>query len=180
LTVCRRSLWQTPVEHSVVFDVFQGIVYHLVDVLSDDIRQSEILVSSNNEEITRWLAQTFSSKQVRPTTTTNRFESIKTIIQASSFVNALQRKLRQRYQQSLTTLFHLPVDIHQLNLWSFPIMDYQQPINFTLLLIFDAHDLLSHYRIDLDLLNNFTRVLTVGYRSRTNTSIFIDENKHNQ
>jgi len=59
----------------------------------------------------------------------------------------------------------LPVDINKLNLWSFNIMEYNDPIIFTLLLIFDAHDIISRYRIDIDVLKNFARALTDGYNS---------------
>jgi calcium/calmodulin-dependent 3',5'-cyclic nucleotide phosphodiesterase len=59
----------------------------------------------------------------------------------------------------------LPVDINKLNLWSFNIMEYNDPIIFTLLLVFDAHDIISRYRIDVDVLKNFARALTDGYTS---------------
>jgi calcium/calmodulin-dependent 3',5'-cyclic nucleotide phosphodiesterase len=98
-------------------------------------------------------------------TSTGRFESIKAIIQASSFVNALQRQLRQHTKERLAVLLDLPVDINKLNLWSFNMMEYHQPILFTILLVFDAHDLISRYRIDLEVLKNFARALTEGYTS---------------
>jgi hypothetical protein len=44
-------------------------------------------------------------------------------------------------------------------------MEYHQPILFTILLVFDAHDLISRYRIDLEVLKNFARALTEGYTS---------------
>lgn len=145
-----------------------GILYNLVEILSDESRQSEITVTSNDGQINAWLEQTFSSKQVRSVSSTSRFDSIKAIIQASSFVNALQRQLRQHARERLTNMFNLPVNIHQLNQWTFPMMDYSQPMLFSLLLIFDAHDLISRYRIDLDVLRNFTRALTDGYTSKLN------------
>jgi hypothetical protein len=131
------------------------------------MRQSEINITSNDEQISKWLEQTFSSKQQRTITTTTRgrFESIKAIIQASSFVNALQRQLRQHTKERLAILFDLPVDINKLNLWSFNIMEYNEPIIFTILLIFDAHDLISRYRIDSNVLKNFSRALAEGYTS---------------
>jgi len=131
------------------------------------MRQSEINITSNDEQISKWLEQTFSSKQQRTITTATRgrFESIKAIIQASSFVNALQRQLRQHTKERLAILFDLPVDINKLNLWSFNIMEYNEPIIFTILLIFDAHDLISRYRIDSNVLKNFSRALTEGYTS---------------
>ena len=146
---------------------FEGILYNLVDVLSDDTRQSEINVSSNDGEISKWLEQTFSSKQTRTVPTSNRFESIKAIIQASSFVNALQRQLRQHTRDRLAQQWDFPVDIHQLNQWNFSLMDFSEPMSFTLLLIFDAHDLISRYRIDWQILMNFSRALADGYRSNT-------------
>jgi hypothetical protein len=60
---------------------------------------------------------------------------------------------------------NLPVDINQLNLWSFNMMEYQEPIVFTILIIFDAHDLISRYRIDVETLKNLGRALTEGYTS---------------
>ncbi|CAF0901863.1 unnamed protein product [Adineta steineri] len=140
-----------------------GILYNLVDILSDDTRQSEINITSNDGEISKWLEQTFSSKQQRSITATGRFESIKAIIQASSFVNALQRQLRQHTKERLDVIFDLPADINKLNLWSFNIMEYSDPISLTLLLVFDAHDIISRYRIDIDVLKNFGRALTEGY-----------------
>ncbi|CAF1346234.1 unnamed protein product [Rotaria sordida] len=142
---------------------FDGILYNLVDILSDDTRQSEINITSNDGQISKWLEQTFSSKQQRTITTAGRFESIKAIIQASSFVNALQKQLRMHTKESIATIFHLPVDINQLNHWSFNIMEYNDPITFTILLIFDAHDLISHYRIDLEVLKNLAHALAEGY-----------------
>ncbi len=59
----------------------------------------------------------------------------------------------------------LPIDINQLNLWSFNIMEYNEPMIFTILLVFDAHDVISRYRIDIDILKNFGRALTEGYTS---------------
>ncbi len=148
---------------------YLGIFYNLVDILSDETRPSEINITSNDGQISKWLEQTFSSKQQRTvttaTTTTGRFESIKAIIQASSFLNALQRQLRQHTKERLSILFDLPVDMNQLNLWSFNMMEYHQPILFTILLIFDAHDLISRYRIDVDILKNFACALTQGYTS---------------
>jgi len=44
-------------------------------------------------------------------------------------------------------------------------MEYNEPIIFTILLIFDAHDLIGRYRIDMDILKNFGRALTEGYIS---------------
>ncbi|CAF1293321.1 unnamed protein product [Rotaria sp. Silwood1] len=140
-----------------------GILYSLVDILSDDTRQSEINITSNDGQISKWLEQTFSSKQQRTITATGRFESIKAIIQASSFVNALQRQLRLHTKEHIAIMFNLPVDINQLNHWSFNMMEYNDPITFTILLIFDAHDLISHYRIDIDILKNFAHALTEGY-----------------
>lgn len=111
------------------------------------------------------MEQTFSSKQPRSVPTTGRFESIKAIIQASSFVNALQRQLRLHTKEPLAEMLNLPVNITQLNLWSFNMMEYNDPITFTLLLAFDAHDIISHYRIDVDTLKNFAHALTEGYTS---------------
>ena len=146
-----------------------GILYSLVEILSEESRQSEITVTSNDGEVNAWLEQTFSSKQVRTVSSTSRFESIKAIVQASAFVHALQRQLRQHNRERLTNLFNLSVDIHQLNRWTFAMMDYSQPMLFTLLLTFDAHDLISRYRINLDVLKNFTRALTEGYTSELKT-----------
>ncbi|CAF2531099.1 unnamed protein product [Rotaria sp. Silwood2] len=140
-----------------------GILYNLVDVLSDDTRQSEINITSHDGQISKWLEQTFSSKQQRTITATGRFESIKAIIQASSFVNALQRQLRMHTKEPIAVIFNLPVDINQLNLWSFNMMEYNDPITFTILLLFDAHDIISHHRIDIDVLKNFAHALTEGY-----------------
>jgi hypothetical protein len=148
---------------------YLGIFYNLVDILSDETRQSEINITSNDGQISKWLEQTFSSKQQRTarttTTTTALFESIKAIIQASSFLNALQRQLRQHTKERLCILFDLLVDMNQLNLWSFNMMEYHQPILFTILLIFDARDLISRYQIDVDILKNFACALTQGYTS---------------
>lgn len=138
----------------------------MVDVLSDDTRQSEINVESNDGEISKWLEQTFSSKQIRSVPTSNRFESIKAIIQASSFVNALQRQLRQHTRDRLAQQWNFPVDIDQLNQWTFSMFDFSDPLIFTVLLVFDAHDLMSRYRIDWQILMNFTRALTNGYKSK--------------
>jgi hypothetical protein len=44
-------------------------------------------------------------------------------------------------------------------------MEYHEPIVFTILLIFDAHDLISRYRIDIEILKNFSRAVTEGYKS---------------
>ena len=148
-----------------------GILYNLVDVLSDDTRQSEINVESNDGEISKWLEQTFSSKQIRSVLTSNRFESIKAIIQASSFVNALQRQLRQHTRERLAHQWNFPVDIDQLNQWTFSMFDFSNPLIFTVLLVFDAHDLMSRYRIDWQILMNFTRALTNGYKSKKEKSI---------
>ncbi|CAF1394493.1 unnamed protein product [Adineta ricciae] len=141
-----------------------GIFYNLVEILSDDTRQSEINITSNDDgEISKWLEQTFSSKQQRTVTTSGRFESIKAIIQASSFVNALQRQIRQHTKERLDVMLDLPIDINKLNLWSFNILEYPEPMLCTVLLIFDAHDIISRYRIDIDILKNFARALTDGY-----------------
>jgi hypothetical protein len=147
------------------FLFLSGILYNLVEILSDDTRQSEINITSNDGQISKWLEQTFSSKQQRPTTAAGRFESIKAIIQASSFVNALQRQMRQNAKERLSLMLDLPVDIHKLNLWSFNIMEYDDPMSFSVLLIFDAHDIISRYHIDIDTLKSFTRALTDGYQS---------------
>lgn len=136
-----------------------------MEILSDDTRQSEINITSNDGQISKWLEQTFSSKQQRPTTAAGRFESIKAIIQASSFVHALQKQMRQNAKERLSAVLDLPVDIHKLNLWSFNMMEYDDPIHFSLPLIFDAHDLISRYHIDIETLKNFSRALTEGYRS---------------
>ncbi|UJR37749.1 hypothetical protein I4U23_030443 [Adineta vaga] len=141
-----------------------GILYNLVEILSDDTRQSEINITSNDGQISKWLEQTFSSKQTRSTTAAGRFESIKAIIQASSFVNALQRQMRQNAKERLTAMLDLPVDIQKLNLWSFNTMDYEDPLNFSILLIFDAHDLVTRFRIDIETLKNFNRALADGYQ----------------
>ena len=101
------------------------------------------------------------------TTTSSRFDSIKAIIQASSFVNALQRQLRQHTKERLDLMLNLPVDIEKLNLWSFNVLEYQEPISFTMLLTFDAHDIISRYHIDIDTLKNLARALTEGYTSKT-------------
>lgn len=149
------------------FFLYQGILYNLVEILSDDTRQSEINITSNDGQISKWLEQTFSSKQQRPTTAAARFESIKAIIQASSFVNALQRQIRQNAKERLSAMLDLPVDIHKLNSWSFNTMEYEEPIHFSLLLIFDAHDLISRYHIDIDALKNLSRAITEGYQSES-------------
>ena len=137
-----------------------------MDILSDDTRQSEINITSHDGQVSKWLEQTFSSKQQRTVTTTGRFESIKAIIQASSFVHALQRQLRQHTKERLPMILDLPVDINKINLWSFNMMEYDEPIIFTMLLVFDAHDVISRYRIDIDVLKNFGRALTEGYTSK--------------
>jgi hypothetical protein len=62
-------------------------------------------------------------------------------------------------------MLDLPVDIHKLNLWSFNMMEYEDPLIFSTLLIFDAHDLISRYHIDIDILKTFCRALTDGYQS---------------
>lgn len=143
-----------------------GILYNLVEILADDTRPSEINITSNDGQVSKWLEQTFSSKPQRATTAAARFESIKAIIQASSFVNALQRQIRQNAkEQRITLSLDLPVDIHKLNQWSFNMMDYDDPLIFTCLLIFDAHDLISRYRIDVETLKQFARALTDGYQS---------------
>ncbi|CAF3441032.1 unnamed protein product [Rotaria sp. Silwood1] len=108
--------------------------------------------------------QTFSSKPQRSTTAASRFESIKAVIQASSFVNALQRQVRQNAKERLSAVLDLPVDIYKLNLWSFNMMEYDEPFVFSILLIFDAHDIISRYHIDIDTLKNFCRALTDGYQ----------------
>jgi len=154
----------------VSFFFFQGILYNLVEILSDDTRQSEINITSNDGQISKWLEQTFSSKQQRPTTAAGRFESIKAIIQASSFVNALQKQIRQNAKERLSAMLDLPVDIHKLNLWSFNVMEYDDPINFSILLIFETHDLISRYHIDIEILKNFNRALAEGYQSMSNKS----------
>lgn len=151
-----------------------GILYNLVDVFSDDTRHSEINITSHDEQISKWLEQTFSSKQQRTLQSTSRFHSIKVIIQASSFVNALQRQLRQHIKERLAILDQLTIDINQLNLWSFSIMNYSEPILVTLLLIFDAHDIIERYRIDVDRLKNFACACTEGYRSLKNKRIMRD------
>ena len=45
------------------------------------------------------------------------------------------------------------------------MLEYNEPIIFTILLVFDAHDIISRYRIDIDILKNFGRALTEGYTS---------------
>jgi hypothetical protein len=145
--------------------LFKGILYNLVEILSDDTRQSEINITSNDGQISKWLEQTFSSKQSRSTTAAGRFESIRAIIQASSFVNALQKQMRQNAKERLSVMLDLPVDIHKLNLWSFDMTEYEDPMNFSVLLIFDAHDVISRYHIDIEVLKNFNRALTDGYQS---------------
>jgi hypothetical protein len=145
--------------------LFKGILYNLVEILSDDTRQSEINITSNDGQISKWLEQTFSSKQPRSTTAAGRFESIRAIIQASSFVNALQKQMRQNAKERLSVMLDLPVDIHKLNLWSFDMTEYEDPMNFSVLLIFDAHDVISRYHIDIEVLKNFNRALTDGYQS---------------
>ena len=145
----------------------QGILYNLVEILADDNRSSEINITSNDGQISKWLEQTFSSKQhVRPTTAAGRFESIRAIIQASSFVNALQKQIRQNAKDRLAIGLDLPVDINKLNLWSFNLMEYDDPLTFSLLLIFDAHDVISRYHIDIEVLKSFSRALTDGYQSK--------------
>lgn len=157
--VCAR------VQTSCDLSFHPGILYNLVEILSDDTRQGEINITSNDGEISTWLEQTFSSRQQRSIASTGRFESIKAIIQASSFVNALQRQLRQHTRERLAVTLNLPVDIDELNHWSFNMMEHSEPMLFSLLLIFDAHDLISRYRIDIDVLKNFGRALTEGYTS---------------
>jgi hypothetical protein len=164
--VCKKfSVFDMSDTQLLRFFSSQGILYNLVDILSDDTRQSEINITSHDGQVSKWLEQTFSSKQQRTLTTTGRFESIKAIIQASSFVNALQRQLRQHTKERLPIMFDLPVDINKLNVWSFNMMEYNEPIIFSILLIFDAHDIISRYRIDIDVLKNFGRALTEGYTS---------------
>ncbi|CAF1684184.1 unnamed protein product [Rotaria magnacalcarata] len=140
-----------------------GILYNLVDILSDDTRSSEINITSNDGQISKWLEQTFSSKQQRTMTATGRFESIKAIIQASSFVNALQRQLRMHTKEQLGVMLNLPVDANQLNLWSFNMIEHSDPLTFTVLLTFHAHNIISHYRIDIETLKSFAHALTEGY-----------------
>ncbi|CAF4035010.1 unnamed protein product [Rotaria magnacalcarata] len=143
-----------------------GILFNLGDIFSDDTRQSEINITSHDGQISKWLEQTFSSKpQHPPNRAAARFESIKAVIQASSFVNALQKQVRQNAKERLTTVLDLPVDICKLNLWSFNMMEYDEPLVFSTLLIFDAHDIISRYRIDIETLKNFGRALTDGYQS---------------
>lgn len=142
-----------------------GILYNLVEILSDDTRQSEINITSNDGQISKWLEQTFSSKQTRSTTAAGRFESIRALIQASSFVNALQRQMRQNAKERVSSMLGLPVDIHKLNSWSFNMFAHDDPLNFSILLIFDAHDLISRFRIDIDTLKSFNRALADGYQS---------------
>lgn len=137
----------------------------MVDILSDDTRQSEINITSHDGQISKWLEQTFSSKPQRSSKAAARFESIKAVIQASSFVNALQRQVRQNAKERLSAVLDLPVDIYKLNLWSFNMMEYEEPLTFSLLLIFDTHDIISRYRIDVETLKNFSRALTDGYQS---------------
>ncbi|CAF0780327.1 unnamed protein product [Adineta steineri] len=141
-----------------------GILYNLVEILSDDTRQSEINVTSNDGQISKWLEQTFSSKQQRSSTAAQRFDSIRAIIQASSFVNALQRQMRQNAKERVSAILDLPVDIHKLNSWSFNMMEYDEPLNFSILLIFDAHDIITRFHIDIETLKNFNRALTDGYQ----------------
>lgn len=74
--------------------------------------------------------------------------------------------MRQNAKERLSTVLDLPVDIQKLNLWSFNMMEYDDPMHFSLPLIFDAHDLISRYRMDIETLKNFTRALTEGYRSK--------------
>ncbi|CAF3176609.1 unnamed protein product [Rotaria socialis] len=142
-----------------------GILFNLGDIFSDDTRQSEINITSHDGQISTWLEQTFSSKPQRPPNrAAARFESIKAVIQASSFVNALQKQVRQNAKERLTTVLDLPVDICKLNLWSFNMMEYDEPMVLSTLLIFDAHDIISRYRIDIETLKNFGRALTDGYQ----------------
>ena len=138
-----------------------------MEILADDTRSSEINITSHDGQISKWLEQTFSSKQQpRPTTAAGRFESIRAIIQASSFVNALQKQIRQNAKDRLAIGLDLPVDINKLNLWSFNLMEYEDPLTFSILLIFDAHDIISRYHIDIDVLKSFSRALTEGYQSK--------------
>ncbi|CAF4763818.1 unnamed protein product [Rotaria socialis] len=146
-------------------DIKFSILYNLVDILSDDTRSSEINITSNDGQISKWLEQTFSSKQQRTITAAGRFESIKAIIQASSFVNALQRQLRMNTKEQLAVMLNLPVNANQLNLWSFNMMEHSDPLTFTILLTFHAHDIISRYRIDIETLKSFAHALTEGYTS---------------
>jgi len=73
--------------------------------------------------------------------------------------------MRQNAKERLSVMLDLPVDIHKLNSWSFNIMEYDDPISFSTLLIFDAHDIISRYHIDIEILKNFNRALTDGYQS---------------
>lgn len=143
----------------------EDILSNLVNILSDDSRQSEININSHDGPISKWLEQTFSSKQHRSSPLTSRFDSVKAIFQVSSFVHALQRQIREHKNQRVSMLLNLPVKIEQLNQWSFNIFEYSQPIFSTLFLIFDAHDIISRYQIDLEIFKNFARVLTDGYTS---------------
>ena len=165
IALAKSSMVCARVQTSCDLSFHPGILYNLVEILSDDTRQGEINITSNDGEISTWLEQTFSSRQQRAIASTGRFESIKAIIQASSFVNALQRQLRQHTRERLAVTLNLPVDIDELNHWSFNMMEHSEPMLFSLLLIFDAHDLISRYRIDIDVLKNFGRALTEGYTS---------------
>jgi hypothetical protein len=73
--------------------------------------------------------------------------------------------MRQNAKERLSVMLDLPVDIHKLNLWSFDMTEYEDPMNFSVLLIFDAHDVISRYHIDIEVLKNFNRALTDGYQS---------------
>lgn len=143
----------------------EDILANLANILSDDSRQSEMNIVTQDGQISKWLKQTFSSKQHRSNSSTGRFESVKAIFQVSSFVHALQRQIRQNKNERIGVLCHLPVNIQQLNQWSFNIFEYSQPIFFTLFLIFDTHDLIARYQIDWEILKNFARALTDGYTS---------------
>lgn len=143
----------------------EDILANLANILSDDSRASEMNIVIQDGQISKWLEQTFSSKQHRANSSTGRFESVKAIFQVSSFVHALQRQIRQNKNEPLAVLRHLPVNIQQLNQWSFNIFEYSQPIFFTVFLIFDAHELIARYQIDWEILENFARALTDGYTS---------------
>ena len=137
----------------------------MVDILSNDTPQSEINIASDDGQISKWLEQTFSSKPQRSTTAAARFEPIKAAIRASSFLNALQKQLHQSTKERISTILDLPVDIYKLNLWSFNVEEYDEPLIFSTFLIFDAYNIISCFHIDIGVLKNFSRALTNGYQS---------------
>lgn len=71
-------------------------------------------------------------------------------------------------------MLDLPVDMHKLNSWSFNTMEYEEPIHCTMLLIFDAHDFISRYHIDIDILKNLSRAITEGYQSELNIDNIVE------